>query len=175
MALSFQFFLPSADCLPAYPSNEGSKTFHKTNSQLAKEQSVMQKINQAPVRCILFLALCLHAQAQTNTIRLTDPKEFEAFLNPIFAEQMEKLHIPGAAIAVVKDGKIFFSKGYGYADFEKKLPVIPDQTIFRIGSITKVFTATSLVQLADRRKINLNDDVNKYLKDFKIQSDYPQP
>src|SRR5262245_46100583 len=106
MAPSFQFFLPSVDCLPAYPSNERSNAFHKTNSQLAKEQSVMRYINRASVRCVLFLALCLHAQAQTKTIRLIDPKEFEAFLNPIFAEQMEKLHIPGAAIAVVKDGKI---------------------------------------------------------------------
>jgi len=115
-------------------------------------------------------------QAQeAKTISLTDPKEFEAFLDPIFAGQMEKLHIPGAAITVVKDGKIFFSKGYGFANLEKKTPVTADKTIFRIGSITKVFTATSLVQLTDRRKINLNDDVNKYLKDFKIQNTYPQP
>jgi len=110
-----------------------------------------------------------------KALSLTDPKEFEAFLDPIFAEQMEKLHIPGAAVAVVKDGKIFFSKGYGYANLEKKTPVTADKTIFRIGSITKVFTATSLVQLADRRKINLNGDVNKYLNDFKIQNTYPQP
>jgi len=116
------------------------------------------------------------AQTQkAKTISLTDPKELEAFLDPIFVEQMEKLHVPGAAIAVVKDGKIFFSKGYGYANLEKKTPVTSDKTIFRIGSITKVFTATSLVQLTDRRKINLKDDVNKYLKDFKIQNTYPQP
>jgi CubicO group peptidase (beta-lactamase class C family) len=112
---------------------------------------------------------------ETKTINLTDAKELEAFLDPIFAERLEKLYIPGAAIAVVKDGKILFSKGYGYANFEKKTPVTADKTIFRIGSITKVFTATSLVQLTDRRKINLNDDVNKYLKDFKIQNTYPQP
>jgi CubicO group peptidase (beta-lactamase class C family) len=90
-------------------------------------------------------------------------------------EQMEKLHIPGATIAVVKDGKIFFAKGYGFANLEKKTPVAADKTIFRIGSVTKVFTATALVQLAERKKINLNTDVNKYLKDFKIQNTFPQP
>ena len=112
---------------------------------------------------------------EARRVSLTDPKELEAFLDPIFAAQMGKLHIPGAAIAVVKDGKIFFTKGYGYANLERKTPVAPDKTIFRIGSITKVFTATALVQLAERRKINLNDDVNKYLKDFKIPNTYPQP
>lgn len=116
------------------------------------------------------------AQTQeAKTASLNDPRELETFLDPIFAAQMEKLHIPGAAIAVVKDGKIFFTKGYGYANLERKTPVAPDKTIFRIGSITKVFTATALAQLAERRKINLNVDVNKYLKDFKIPNTYPQP
>lgn len=112
---------------------------------------------------------------EAKKFSLTDTKELETFLDPIFAERMEKLHIPGAAIAVVKDGKIFFSKGYGFADLEKKTPVVADKTIFRIGSISKVFTATALVQLAERRKINLGDDVNKYLKEFKIANTYPQP
>ncbi len=120
------------------------------------------------------LPAAIHAQ-EAKPHRLTDPKELEAFLDPIFARQMEKLHIPGAAIAVVKDGKILFTKGYGSANLDNKTPVTPDKTIFRIGSITKVFTATALVQLADRRKLNLNDDVNKYLKDFKVPNTYPQP
>jgi CubicO group peptidase (beta-lactamase class C family) len=120
------------------------------------------------------LPFAVHAQ-EAKAVSLIDPKELEAYLDPIFKEQMEKLHIPGAAIAVVKDGKLFFSKGYGYANLEKKAPVVTDKTIFRIGSITKVFTATSLVQLAERRKIDLNDDVNKYLKDVRVPNTYPQP
>jgi CubicO group peptidase (beta-lactamase class C family) len=88
---------------------------------------------------------------------------------------MEKSHIPGAVISVVKDGKIIFTKGYGVADIEKKTPVVPDQTIFRIGSITKVFTALAAVQQADRRKIKLTDDVNKYLTGAKVPNTFPQP
>src|SRR3712207_4492046 len=88
---------------------------------------------------IVLLALVLtqnqllsKAQAQvTPNNNLTDPKELETFLDPIFAEQMEKSHIPGAVVSVVKDGKIIFTKGYGVADIEKKTPVVPDQTIFR--------------------------------------------
>ncbi|MDQ4121600.1 MAG: serine hydrolase [Acidobacteriota bacterium] len=102
-------------------------------------------------------------------------KDLENLLDPIFAERMEKLHIPGAVIAVVKDGKILFTKGYGIADVEKKIPVIADKTIFRIGSITKVFTALAVMQLADQGKINLSDDVNKYLKGVQVPNTFPQP
>ncbi len=102
-------------------------------------------------------------------------QELEKIFDPIFAERMEKLHIPGAVIMVVKDGKILFTKGYGHADIDKKTPVIPDKTIFRIGSITKVFTATAVMQLADSGKIKLTDDVNKYLKDARVPNTFPQP
>jgi CubicO group peptidase (beta-lactamase class C family) len=72
-------------------------------------------------------------------------KDLETLFDPIFAGQMEKLHIPGAAVSVVKDGKIVFTKGYGVADVEKKNPVIPDKTLFRIGSITYLFQDTYMV------------------------------
>ena len=126
---------------------------------------------------LLILALICPGQAQvahkpTINPRI-DAKDLEAFLDPIFAERMEKQHIPGAVISVVKDGKIIFTKGYGFADIEKKTPVIPDKTIFRIGSITKVFTAMTVVQLADRRKISLRDDVSKYVQN--VPKTFPQP
>lgn len=106
---------------------------------------------------------------------LIDAKELETLLNPIFAEQMEKLHVPGAVVVLVQNGKIVFSKGYGVTDVEKKTPVIPDKTIFRIGSITKVFTATAVMQLADRQKIKLNDDVSKYLTGVKVPNTFAEP
>src|SRR5262245_66583008 len=71
----------------------------------------------------------------------SDPQELERFLDGYFAEQMKQQHIPGAAFVLVKEGKVFFKKGYGLADLERKQPVSPDTTIFRIGSIRKVFTA----------------------------------
>ena len=101
--------------------------------------------------------------------------ELATLLDPIFAERMEKSHIPGAVISIVKDGKVIFTKGYGVADVETKNPVLPDKTIFRIGSITKVFTATAVVQLADRGKIKLGDDVNKYLRGVQVPSTFSEP
>lgn len=105
----------------------------------------------------------------------TDPQELEAFLDQFFAQKMAEQHVPGAVFTLVKDGKIFFSKGYGYADLEQKIPVVPDKTLFRVGSLSKLFTTTAVMQLAEQGKLKLDDDVNKYLKRFQIPNTYPKP
>jgi CubicO group peptidase (beta-lactamase class C family) len=87
---------------------------------------------------------------------------------------MEEQHIAGAAVAVVKDGKLFFAKGYGHADIENGVPVDPEETVFRIGSVTKLFTWTAVMQLVEQGKLDLDADVNTYL-DFRIPDTYPQP
>ena len=104
----------------------------------------------------------------------SDPAELEAFLDDLLRRKMEEYHIAGAAIAVVKDGKLFFAKGYGYADLEKRIPVDPEQTIFRIGSVGKLFTWTAVMQLVEQGKLDLDADINTYL-DFRIPDTYPQP
>lgn len=104
----------------------------------------------------------------------TDPAEMEAFLDDLFAKDMEEYHIAGAAVAVVEDGQLFFAKGYGYADLENRIPVDPEQTRFRLGSLTKLFTWTAVMQLVEQGKLDLDADVNAYL-DFRIPDTYPQP
>lgn len=100
--------------------------------------------------------------------------ELEGFVDDAFKKNMQQYDIPGAVISIVKDGRIVFSKGYGYADLEKKTPVLPNKTLFRIASVTKLFTANAAMQLAENGEINLNDDVNKYLNGFKIKNNYPE-
>jgi CubicO group peptidase (beta-lactamase class C family) len=81
-----------------------------------------------------------HLSAQSEG--LTDPAELGAFLDPLLADLMAANHTPGGAIAVVKDGQLFFAKGYGCADLEHGTPATADTTPFRVGSISKVFTWT---------------------------------
>src|SRR5215203_432119 len=104
-----------------------------------------------------------------------EQKELEFFLDKLFAEQMPKYNIPGGVFTLVKDGKIFFSKGYGYADLEKKKPVNKDETLFRAYSISKSFTATAVMQLVERGQVKLDEDVNIYLKRFKIKDSIAEP
>lgn len=77
-------------------------------------------------------------------------KEFGAFADPIMLDEMERNHIPGAAFIVVKDGQVFHARGYGYADLERKIPWDPDRTVLRAKSISKLVTATAVMQLYER-------------------------
>jgi CubicO group peptidase (beta-lactamase class C family) len=104
----------------------------------------------------------------------SDPAELQTFLDQLLGMEMKEQHIAGAAVSVVKDGKLFFAKGYGYADIEKGIPVDPAQTLFRIGSVTKLFTWTAVMQLVEQGKLDLDADINTYL-DFRIPDTYPQP
>jgi CubicO group peptidase (beta-lactamase class C family) len=115
------------------------------------------------------------ATAVTPQSGPTDPLELEAFLDAYFAEQMASLHVPGITFVLVKDGEIFFAKGYGYADLDNQILYDPDKTVFWAASIAKVFSVVGVLQLYERGLIHLEDDVNRYLVDFQIPDDYPEP
>ncbi|TDJ54479.1 MAG: hypothetical protein E2O40_07320 [Planctomycetota bacterium] len=103
-----------------------------------------------------------------------DPEALGAFLDPIFAATMAAEHVPGAAIAIVHDGRIVFARGYGVAQIDGK-PVDPENTLFRIGSVSKAVTALGIVRQIDRGLIGLDDDVNTHLKAIRVDDRYPQP
>lgn len=100
--------------------------------------------------------------------------DVEAFLDGFVPLQLEQNDIAGATIAIVKDGKLLFAKGYGYADVAKKKPVIADTTLFRPGSVSKLFAGTAVMQLVEQKKLDLDRDVNEYL-DFKIPEAFGKP
>jgi CubicO group peptidase (beta-lactamase class C family) len=97
-----------------------------------------------------------------------------AFLDGFMPQEIEHADIAGAVIAVVKDGKLLFAKGYGYSDVAKKVAVSPETTLFRPGSISKLFTWTSVMQQVELGKLDLDRDVNDYL-DFKIPPAFDKP
>ncbi|MEO7963056.1 MAG: serine hydrolase domain-containing protein [Gemmatimonadaceae bacterium] len=103
-----------------------------------------------------------------------DKVEVEAFMDGLMTAYMRDKHIAGITVSVVRDGALLFAKGYGYADVAKRKPVDADKTLFRIGSISKLFTWTAVMQLHEQGKLDLNKDINEYL-DFKIPATYPQP
>ena len=102
------------------------------------------------------------------------PGDLEAFLDGVVPLQIAREDIAGVVITVVKDGKPFFAKGYGYSNVEKRIPVSPDTTLFRPGSISKLFNWTGIMQQVELGKLDLDRDVNDYL-DFKIPSTFPKP
>ena len=94
-------------------------------------------------------------------------QDLNAFFDGVTPYALKRADIPGGVIVIVKDGRILFAKGYGYADVKTKKPVDPATTIFRPGSVSKLFTWTAVMQLVQAGKIDLDADVNKYI-DFTI-------
>lgn len=104
---------------------------------------------------------------------LTAP-DLEAFLDGLVPLQIEQADVAGAVVAVVKDGRVLLAKGYGFADAAARTPVSPEQTLFRTGSVTKLFTWTAVMQLVEQGKLDLDADVNTYL-DFEIPQTHGVP
>jgi CubicO group peptidase (beta-lactamase class C family) len=99
----------------------------------------------------------------------------EAFFDGVLGYQLDERHIAGAVVTVVVGDQVVFEKGYGYADVEARRKVDPETTMFRVGSITKTFTWTAVMQLVEQGKLDLDTDVNKYLKDFQVPATFNEP
>ena len=103
-----------------------------------------------------------------------DPKEFEAWMDQFLAEYLRHPYA-SLGFVLIKNGKVFFQKGYGYADSKKGTPVVPDRTLFYAASVSKLVTATAVMQLIEQRKLRADADVNTYLTRFQLENNFPAP
>ena len=148
-----------APCLAQVPSAIATKP--------ATATSTAQPATSAPAA----EAATTAAAGATPTL---DAADLRTFFDGLVPYMLKRNDIAGAVLVVVKDGKPIFAQGYGYADVAKRTPVVPDQTLFRIGSVSKLFTWTAVMQLVAAGKIDLDADVNKYL-DFKVPEKFGKP
>jgi CubicO group peptidase (beta-lactamase class C family) len=118
---------------------------------------------------IIFLSgTAAHAQAKE-----TDYKEALRIIDVWLNAQRDFDRLPGISVAIVKDQNIIFSKGYGFADVEKKVPMQPE-TICSICSISKLFTSVAAMQLWENGKLRLDDSVNALLPDYSLKQQYTE-
>ncbi|MHC4150247.1 MAG: serine hydrolase, partial [Planctomycetota bacterium] len=115
---------------------------------------------------VVFLSLFALIHAPNTHAQKGELRGFDEFVNGV----MKEWQIPGLAIAVVKDGEVIHSKGYGYRDVENNLPVTPN-TLFAIGSITKSFTVSALGILVDEGKLEWDEPVRTYLPGFQLKDE----
>lgn len=97
-----------------------------------------------------------------------------AYVDGYIRDAMDRSGLPGAAIVVVRGGRPILSKGYGWADYATRRPVDPDRTLFRLASISKLFTWIAVMQQVEAGRIQLDRDVNAYL-DFRIPPAFGKP
>jgi CubicO group peptidase (beta-lactamase class C family) len=119
-----------------------------------------------------FAAACGHQTPPRPSINAT---ELTAVVDSFMTARMAADRIPGAGFIFVQNGRVIFSRGYGVANVATQRRVSPDSTIWRVGSISKVFTATAVMQLLDRGKVNLDAPVEQYVHRVAIPHTYPEP
>src|SRR5918994_5088665 len=115
------------------------------------------------------------ATSHRSAVIPLDSAGLSRVLDSAMAQGMARDSIPGAAFVLVKNGRVVLARGFGHADAEARRAWNPERTIFPIASITKVFTATAVMQLVDQGKIQLDSGVNRYLTSVRVPSTYPQP
>ena len=108
----------------------------------------------------VMLGVATHSAPTEHALTAADA---EAWLDGYFPYALASAGIPGAVVVVVKDGGVLLSKGYGVADVAHETPVDPRTTLFRVGSISKLFTWTAVMQLVEQQRIDLDADINRYL------------
>jgi CubicO group peptidase (beta-lactamase class C family) len=119
--------------------------------------------------------LLLVGNISAAAANLDDPAVVEAFVDGVVKPLMANNNSPAGTVAIVKDGELIFAKGYGFQNKAKNIPVDPARTLFRPGSTSKLFTWVGVMQLVEQGKLDLDADVNTYLKNFKIKDTFETP
>ncbi len=137
--------------------------------------SIFQRLIAASV-----LMIAATAAAQETAVEAPASPEplpgLETFVDGLMKSQLQIAEMPGATISIVKDGELIFAKGYGLANREERTPVDPARTLFSVGSVSKLFTWTAVMQLYEQGKLDLDADINIYLDDdLKFPETYDQP
>jgi CubicO group peptidase (beta-lactamase class C family) len=82
---------------------------------------------------------------------------------------------PSGTVAIMRSGELILAKGYGFEDISKQTPVDPYRTLFRPGSVSKLFTWVAVMQLVEQGQLDLDTDVNTYLESFSIKDTFDDP
>ena len=110
------------------------------------------------------LAFLLSAPAAWAQVSAAAAQSPSVQVDKLFQE-MDSTHSPGCAFSVVKYGRIIYERGYGMADLDHDVPITPG-TVFHVASMSKQFTAASIVMLAQQGKLSLDDPVRRYIPEF---------
>jgi serine beta-lactamase-like protein LACTB len=139
--------------------------FTKTPTEFAGSYVwIQKKYRSAPVVVLLLYAFLAHAvtlRAQNGEF----PSEKRVAIEKAISNFMAANSVPGISVAVVQNGELVWSEGFGMADLENFVPASP-ATLYRLGSISKPITATAILQLSERGKLDLDAEVQKYCPAF---------
>ncbi|MEM9387128.1 MAG: serine hydrolase domain-containing protein [Pseudomonadota bacterium] len=158
--------------MPATPTLNPATTAAGAPRQRAQCRYDRRVAGVGPIVVGVFVVLTHALQAVAR--EPIDRIELEAFLDGVVDTAMEEAGVVGVTLAVTQNDQLVVLKGYGYAKFEAQLGVDPERTLFRIGSVSKLFTYTGLMQLREQGKVDFDTDVNQYLSTLRVPATYDQ-
>src|SRR5262249_52928110 len=135
---------------------------HRAEGQAGARAMSGRSIGRVTLAIVVLGAVAGRARAQGPRAAIL-PR-----IDSVVSSEMGRGLVPGVAIAVVDHGQLVIAKGYGLANVEHSVPM-SIETVFRIGSITKQFTATGIMELVEQGKISLDDEITKFLPDYPTQ------
>jgi CubicO group peptidase (beta-lactamase class C family) len=149
---------------------EGNGMFHATVFGKALPLCAVLWLSVSPAPpCGAAASLAVHAVPAPHALTKED---LEAFFDGIIPLQLERSDVAGATVLVMRDGDTLLQKGYGFSDLKAARLVDPESSMFRLASISKLFTWTAAMQLVEQGKLDLDADVSRYL-DFAIRGAGP--
>jgi len=130
--------------------------------------------NKSKIWVCIFLAIIVLGSCSTmpprpETLARGDYSYTKEYMSWLINKEMKKNDVTGLSIALVDDQKVVWSEGFGYADKVGNVPATPE-TVYRVGSISKLFTATAVMQLAEQGKMDIDKPLHRYLPEFSIKS-----
>ncbi|HWR72054.1 MAG TPA: serine hydrolase domain-containing protein, partial [Nitrospirota bacterium] len=126
----------------------------------------------ACIVCTSLLAACASAPIKPETTLPGDYEYAKQYLTWLIKKEMKKFDVTGLSIALVDDQRVVWAEGFGYADKANKVPATPE-TVYRVGSISKLFTVTAAMQLAEQGRFDIDKPLQTYLPEFSIKSRFP--
>jgi CubicO group peptidase (beta-lactamase class C family) len=141
-----------------------------------RKEISMRSVKLVIAAALLFITSLPMRAAHAQTPRsLDDAQALESFADSFFAKSLPENNIAGAAVSIVYKGRVLLVKGYGKADIAGNRAMDGDKTLLRPGSISKLFTATAVAQLVHAKKLDLDADVNTYLKTVRVPEAFGKP
>jgi CubicO group peptidase (beta-lactamase class C family) len=121
---------------------------------------------------IAILAGCAAAPPRPTSVARDDYASTKAYVTKLIQYEMDKKSVAGLSIALVDDQRIVWAEGFGYADQERKIPATAE-TLYRVGSISKLFTDTAAMQLVEQGRLDIDQPLRNYLPGFAIKTRHP--
>ena len=151
----------------------GKYPHHLTPPGMENTMRTMLKTGATIILLLFVLAGCAAMPPKPETMARNDYTYAREYISWLVRKEMKRNDVTGLSVALVDDQRVVWAEGFGFADLANQRPATPE-TIYRVGSISKLFTATAAMQLVEQGKLDIDQPLQRYLQEFSARSRFPE-